>query len=268
MKQPDPPLALTTWGATDRPPLVLLHGFLGSQADWQGVAEALGTHFRCYALDLPGHGHSRSVPLGEPPAFEEVCQRLLATLAAHRIERFHMLGYSLGGRLALHLAQRLHQDHQAPRLLSLTLESAHPGLSDPDQRRERLESDARWHRMMRTGPMTRFLEAWYQQPVFADLTPARRAAMIARRSDNDPDCLSALYLGTSLGHQGDLRDLAEQQPLTLITGEQDGKFTALGRAWAQQNPGVSHRTLAGAGHNLHAGAPQAFTEAVIDAVLS
>ncbi|GAA5192515.1 2-succinyl-6-hydroxy-2,4-cyclohexadiene-1-carboxylate synthase [Ferrimonas gelatinilytica] len=268
MEPAEAPLALTAWGQTDKPALVLLHGFLGSHADWQGVAAALGQHFCCYALDLPGHGASQGVRLTRQPAFDEVNRLLLATLAARKIDRFHLLGYSLGGRLALHLAQHLHQQGQSQRLLSLTLESAHPGLTSEEARQQRLEADGRWHRKMQTEPMVRFLEAWYRQPVFADLAPVQRQRLIAMRKNNDSRCLSALYLGTSLGHQADLRALARYQPLTLITGQKDSKFTELGQDWARQGGAVSHLVLAGGGHNLHAGVPEAFSQAVIDAALS
>ncbi|SHI21535.1 2-succinyl-6-hydroxy-2,4-cyclohexadiene-1-carboxylate synthase [Ferrimonas marina] len=254
------PLAVTRWGQPECPPLVLLHGFLGSADDWQPVASQLGQHFHCHAIDLPGHGQSRDIQLGPPPAFDEVVQRLLARLSA--LPAFHLLGYSLGGRIALHLAQQL--DQQAPqRLLSLTLESAHPGLTEAEQKQQRLTADQQWHDRLQQLPLHKFLEQWYRQGVFADLAPARRQAMIQARRGNDPQALSALYLGTSLGHQQDLRTLASTRPLTLLTGERDSKFTALGQAWAAQYPTLNHRVITGAGHNIHATAPQAFAQALL-----
>ncbi|GAA4886353.1 2-succinyl-6-hydroxy-2,4-cyclohexadiene-1-carboxylate synthase [Ferrimonas pelagia] len=257
MADPTAPLALRRWGDPTLPPLVLLHGFLGSSADWQPVADALGQRFHCIAVDLPGHGDSAQVQLTTPPAFEHCVDLLLASLRA--LPRFHLLGYSLGGRLALHLAQHL-QSSQPQRLLSLTLESAHPGLTDPAQRQQRLEADACWHQSMLDQPMQTFLDAWYRQGVFADLSDARRAQMIAARSGNDPRALSALYLGTSLGHQSDLRGLANAMPIRLLTGEHDTKFSEMGQHWAARTA-LSHRVIRAGGHNLHAGAPEAFVAA-------
>ncbi|MBY5994173.1 2-succinyl-6-hydroxy-2,4-cyclohexadiene-1-carboxylate synthase [Ferrimonas balearica] len=242
------PLSGRRWG--QGAPLVLLHGFLGDHRDWP---EALGEGFDCLALDLPGHGLSRHCPLDSLPAFETVTDLLLASLDTAGYDRFHLLGYSLGGRLALHLAQR------APgRLLSLTLESAHPGLTELAQRRARLASDGAWHQRMQSEPVERWLDAWYQQGVFADLDPDARAALVAARRHNDPQALAALYLGTSLGHQGDLRALPCPFPAQLLTGEQDSKFTTLARQWQQAQPHWQHRVIPGAGHNIHRARPDAF----------
>lgn len=232
--------------------MVLLHGFLGDHRDWP---EALGQQFDCLALDLPGHGLSRSVPLCQVPAFDEVIQLILNTLAYHRIERFHLLGYSLGGRIALHLAHHLSQ-HEPDRLLSFTLESAHPGLQDPTERTARLASDASWHRRMAEEAPEQWLDSWYRQGVFADLNPAARDALVAARRDNDPAALAALYLGTSLGHQADLRDLTLRCPVQLITGALDPKFTELARHWCR--PGWQHHIIDHAGHNVHRARPDAF----------
>ncbi len=232
--------------------MVLLHGFLGDHRDWP---DALGQQFDCLALDLPGHGLSRSVTLHQQPAFDEVADQVLATLAHHGIGRFHLLGYSLGGRLALHLAHHLAQ-RDPQRLLSLTLESTHPGLPCPDQRQARLASDAAWHRRMVEQPAEQWLDAWYRQGVFADLSDTARAELIAARRDNDPNALAALYLGTSLGHQADRRALNLPCPVRLVTGALDTKFTELARQWCR--PDWQHHVIEEAGHNVHRARPDAF----------
>ncbi|MBY6188037.1 2-succinyl-6-hydroxy-2,4-cyclohexadiene-1-carboxylate synthase [Marinobacter hydrocarbonoclasticus] len=250
MTDPSRILSGVRWG--QGAPMVLLHGFLGDHNDWP---EALGEHFDCLALDLPGHGLSQSVELQQRPAFDEVVQRLLETLAYQGVARFHLLGYSLGGRLALALAHHLSQ-HTPNRLLSLTLESAHPGLLSETEKAERLRSDAAWFQRMATEPATQWLDAWYRQGVFADLSEPARAAMVQARLGNRPHALAALYLGTSLGHQPDLRALTLPCPVTLITGANDPKFTELARQWC--HPNWQHHVIESAGHNVHRARPDAF----------
>ncbi len=100
------------------PTLVLLHGLLGDSHDWAEVIAGLeGIH--CLALDLPGHGQNHHVQVG---SFEVFHHWLVDTLITHGVRHYCLLGYSLGGRLALYHASR-----QPPGLEALWLESAHPG---------------------------------------------------------------------------------------------------------------------------------------------
>jgi len=102
-------------------PLVFLHGFLGTAADWQPVCDFLPP-CHCIGINLPGHG---GVPFSEDFEID--------------IERFHLIGYSLGGRLAMAYAAK-----NPSRIASLTIASAHPGLTDESEKQKRLENDAMW----------------------------------------------------------------------------------------------------------------------------
>ena len=75
-------------------PFVFLHGFLGNHNDWKPIADKLPFH--AIALDLPGHGNS--------PFTEDFCAALLQTLAD--LPPFHLIGYSMGGRLAAQFAAK------------------------------------------------------------------------------------------------------------------------------------------------------------------
>lgn len=124
-------LATTTQGSATQPPLVLLHGFLGSSYDWRELLPHLSQDYYCIAVDLPGHGRSCDIQI-DSPGFSDCVALLRHTLLKAGIPRFHLLGYSLGGRIALHLAQTWPEA-----LLSLHLESCHPGLLSNDERRQR-----------------------------------------------------------------------------------------------------------------------------------
>ena len=83
-------------------PLVLLHCLLGDSGDWQPVIDRLPA-IHCIALDLPGHGSHSTLTVDD---FEQSHQWLCRELASRGIEHYLLVGYSLGGRLALYHASR------------------------------------------------------------------------------------------------------------------------------------------------------------------
>ncbi|SDJ88706.1 2-succinyl-6-hydroxy-2,4-cyclohexadiene-1-carboxylate synthase [Ferrimonas sediminum] len=245
-------------GNPSHPALVLLHGFLGSGEDWRPLVAGLADRYYCITLDLPGHGHSRECALTTAPGFHLLCQAIEASLNRLGVNHYHLLGYSLGGRVALHLAQ-----HCPQRLHSLLIESAHPGLEHAVERRQRLQDDARWHLSLTQAPIGDFLSRWYQQPVFASLSDTARAAMIQARIHNHGPNLGACYLSTSLGHQQDLRPLLASLslPVHYLCGLQDAKFLALGQQLQQQGLITELHPMPG-GHNVHAANGDAFLDTI------
>lgn len=85
-------------------PVVLLHGFGGDLGTWLFTLPALAGRHRVHALDLPGHGGSaKSVAPGD---LDSLVGTLLGFLAAHRIDRAHLVGHSMGGLVAMAAALR------------------------------------------------------------------------------------------------------------------------------------------------------------------
>src|SRR5260370_39623074 len=107
----------------DGPPLTLLHGFMQTRRSWDEQRSLLGPGWRLVAPDLPGLGESLAVEATAPAATDA----LIAVWDALGIERAHLVGYSLGGRLALQVAVA-HPD----RVASLLTLGAHAGLPDAD----------------------------------------------------------------------------------------------------------------------------------------
>ena len=125
---------LMTWvnryGDPQLPAMVLLHGFMGAKEDWQPMMATMSQYFHCICIDLPGHGDNALV-LPHPGLFS-AAEHIIQTVNNLGYSRFHLVGYSLGGRIALHIASL-----QPQALLSLTLESAHPGLLSDDEKQQR-----------------------------------------------------------------------------------------------------------------------------------
>lgn len=229
--------------------LVLLHGLLGDRHDWRPLLAHL-PGVDALALDLPGHGREAARPLHRLADFPAW---LSARLQAEGIRRYHLLGYSLGGRLALY-----HAAAGAPGLLSLILEGAHPGLVSQAERRERARQDALWARRFYREPLATVLADWYRQPVFAELSDAQRMQLIAARRQNDGRRLARTYCATSLARQPDLAPwlAGTRLPLAYLYGQQDGKFAAIATRLAALQPQLSRQAVPDAGHNAHRGNPE------------
>lgn len=240
-------------GDPSRPWLVFLHGLLGSGREWQPVL-AQCRDWPCLTVDLPGHGESAAVTTS---GFAALDHQLAATLRLHQVERYWLIGYSLGGRVAMYHAAR-----QPAGLCGLLVEGSHPGLLHPAERRARLDNDCRWAQRFLQQPLPQVLAAWYHQPVFADLTGPQRQALIGLRGGNHPVGIAQMLLATSLGHQppldGALRRL--RLPFYTLCGEQDARFRSL--AVERHLP----LSLLPGGHNVHHAHPGEFAHRLLSLI--
>ena len=83
-------------------PLLILHGLLGSLDNWSPIAQRLATHFRVFLIDLRNHGQSPHAP---EFSYDEMVDDLREFLKQQRIEKAHLLGHSMGGKVAMRFAQ-------------------------------------------------------------------------------------------------------------------------------------------------------------------
>ncbi len=256
-------IALNVEVAGGGPPLLLLHGFTGSTATWAPLLAAFAPHRRTIAVDLTGHGASDCPADPERYRLEPCLADLLAVLDALDVARADVLGYSMGGRIALHLAAA------APgRVRALVLESASPGLSEPDERRERVRADEALAESIERDGVEAFAERWERLPLFASQValPAEvRAAQRAQRLRNSALGLANSLRGMGAGRQeslwGGLPAMAT--PSLLIVGALDAKFCAIARRMAAAMPTARLAVVPGAGHAVHLEQPQVYAERVL-----
>ncbi len=247
-------------GDPGRPAILLLHGFMGSASDWRGIIAAFEIEHRCVAVDLPGHGSS----LGLPPAaytIEGTARALLDLLDGLEIIRPTLVGYSMGGRLALYLALR-----HPERFSGLFLESASPGIEDPAERRERRRADEARAGRLESGDLASFLDDWYRQPLFASL--ARREGVleetIGARLRNDPRELARSLRGMGAGRMpslwGELAAL--RMPALAVAGERDERYVGISARMAARSPRVRAAVVPEAGHNVRLENPEEYLAAL------
>ncbi|WP_121573215.1 2-succinyl-6-hydroxy-2,4-cyclohexadiene-1-carboxylate synthase [Brenneria alni] len=243
--------------SSSRPWLVCLHGLLGSGEDWQPIAPFFHD-WPLLLVDWPGHGGSLGVTSS---GFAQVSQQLTAALQQQGVENYWLLGYSLGGRIAMYHACY----GQNKGMRGLLVEGGNPGLTQPQWREERLLHDARWARRFRREPIDEVLNDWYQQAVFADLNAVQRAGLVARRCHNHGAAVADMLEATSLGRQPWLGDKLRQLafPFAYLCGLEDAKFQTL----AEQH-NLPLLSVAQAGHNAHQANPAEFAARILSFISS
>ncbi len=244
-------------GNRQHPSLLFLHGFLGNHQMWLPLISSLQKQFCCLLVDLPGHGNSPIPGSFKEYSFPRLTDALVTLLHELQISSCSLVGYSLGGRLALHLA--LSHQHLIDTLI---LESSSPGLKTVEARKERLENDEGWAKKLETLPMPEFIEAWYNQGIFASLKQHPRfAELVQKRSLNNGPNLAKALRAMSVGRQkslwGDLSKL--QTPLLLMTGRQDHKYQKIFQQMQSLAPNAELQLVKNAGHNAHFEQPGEFT---------
>jgi 2-succinyl-6-hydroxy-2,4-cyclohexadiene-1-carboxylate synthase len=233
--------------------IVCLHGFTHTGASWDPVVAALGERYRALTPDIRGHGAAAEL---EPVGLASVL-RDLASLAP---ERFTLVGYSMGGRIALHFALAA-----GARVERLVLIGASPGLADPSERAARRAADERLAVEIERLGIEAFAERWAQTPVLAGQPPEVLAAVHADRLRNRPAGLARALRGLGTGALSSLWDRlgAVGMPVALVVGERDEKFRAIAAQMASALPDARVTVVPEAGHAVHLEAPGAVA-AVID----
>src|SRR5260370_1651403 len=234
------------------PTLVMLHGFTGSEGGWGGYMGEEGGHgWGVIGLDLAGDGQSDVAADPQRYAIEYCQQDILAALQKLGVSRGEatLLGYSMGGRIALYTAF-------SGFFRALILESASPGLADPAERVQRRINDEALAASIERDGVPAFIDHWEKLPLFASqstLPPEAREALHRQRLSNRASGLAQSLRGVGTGVQPSLyaRLPALHIPVLLIAGELDTKFTALARSMAQALPRSQLRIVSGAGHAVH-----------------
>jgi 2-succinyl-6-hydroxy-2,4-cyclohexadiene-1-carboxylate synthase len=248
---------LHTGGAGD--PLVALHGFTGTG---QGIVSSLAGLIdtrRIVAPDLLGHGET-DAPADPVRYTMERAAADLAALIDHAADGCaDVFGYSMGGRLALYLALAY-----PARVRTLILESASPGLESDDERAARRIRDDVLANQIECDGCAPFVEQWERLPLFATQTAEMRAVLRPERLSQRPEGLANSLRGMGTGVQpslwGRLGEL--QMPVSLLTGADDPKFTAINVRMAASIPSARHIVIADAGHTPHIEQPAVLTAAI------
>lgn len=244
------------------PPLLLLHGFSGTRRTWDGQLPSWRDAFRCVAVDLLGHGASESPSDPARYRMERAVEDLRALLDAIGIRSAHVLGYSMGARVAMHLALAA-----SDRVRGLILESGSPGLRDPRDRADRLASDGALAARLEREGIAAFVASWERQPLFATqaaLSPTTRAAVRAERLGQTTTGLANSLRGMGVAAHEPLWDRLSEihAPALVVSGELDPRYRRIGEELVGLLPGARHVVVRGSGHAVHLERPAAFARSI------
>jgi 2-succinyl-6-hydroxy-2,4-cyclohexadiene-1-carboxylate synthase len=234
--------------------VVLLHGFAGTGRAWDPVVERLDPErYTALAPDLRGHGSARDA---RPISFADVVADVLAAAPP----RFALCGYSMGGRIALHVALAAPE-----RVEHLILVATTAGTDAEAERAARRDADERLATFAEAATIEQFADRWVGQPLFAATPP--EAARIWREDllRNDPRALAAVLRGLGAGAMDPLWDRLPGLTMraTVLAGERDGKYVAIaGERLVRRLPNAELVIVPDAGHGLPREAPEAIAAAI------
>lgn len=229
-------------------PILFLHGFMGHAGVWRPVMEQLTDNMYAVALDLPGHGKTTSELRNLD--FDSVSDAVSGFVKNHFDHPPILLGYSLGGRIALYTALK-HPDLFG----GLVLESTTPGIESRADRDVRLGEDQAKADKLRTTDIRTYLTDWYQLPVFASLALRNDLIekIIKKKSGGDPVALAEVIVRLSPGRQKSLWGELDRwdKPTLIIAGELDEKFCNIARQMVPRIKNADLKIIRDAGHIVH-----------------
>jgi 2-succinyl-6-hydroxy-2,4-cyclohexadiene-1-carboxylate synthase len=242
-------------------PLLLLHGFTGSSQNWSPVMATFADKYAVIAPDLIGHGQTASPPNPDRYTIQHVCDDIATLIQTLTPQPVHLLGYSMGGRVALALAIAY------PHLVkTLTLESASPGLENEAERAMRQTSDDTLATRIEQVGIEAFVDEWERLSLWHTQTPEQKNALRVQRLRNHPTGLANSLRGYGTGVQPSLWAKLSQvhMPTLLIVGEYDKKFVQIAE---QMHTRLSHshkHTIPQAGHTTHLENSAIFVRVVLE----
>jgi len=238
------------------PPITLLHGFTQSGRSWREVISKMPAGWKWIVPDLRGHGETQTRQ-GSPCSMDACMEDLLALWDDLGVERTHLAGYSMGGRLALHVAAR-----RPDRVLSLLTIGAHAGLEEDAREGRRRGDEGLAERMEKEG-LEAFVDYWGALPLFAGLQrrgPPYVAQVRAERLQNHVAGLACSLRDMGAGAMEPVWNELGQVtfPCTFVAGQQDHGYVASARRLAATVRNGKFEIVPRAGHAVHQERPDAF----------
>ncbi len=233
-------------------PIVALHGFTGDGSTMLPLLDACRKGRPAMAIDLVGHGASASPDSLEHYAMPSVVDQVLSLIGPHDPATVHLLGYSMGGRVALSIAAR------APwYFASIITISSTPGILDPAERTVRYDADQERARHLEEIGVEAFIDEWLTMPLFAPymagLSEAERAATIAQRNTGSATGLANSLRGTGTGSMPPTWQTlpSVRSPILAIAGSLDTAYVETAERIAEAAPFAQSAIVDGVGHVAH-----------------
>lgn len=233
--------------------IVLAHGFTQTARSWDTVADLVRERIPdadIVAVDMPGHGSAAEIDADLWQSADRLVE--IGGPATY-------VGYSMGGRVALHAALA-----HPERVESLVLIGATAGIDDAAEREARRVADELLADHITQVGVERFIDEWLATPLFARLTASNDQR--TDRLRNTAEGLAASLRSTGTGTQEPLWErLGEVEiPVLVLAGQDDAKFSELGTRLVSLLPRAELVTIPDAGHGVHLEEPSHTADVIAD----
>ena len=239
-------------------PLLLLHGFTGDSTTWKPFFSQWSQTRKIILVDIIGHGKSASPTDVQRYDIVSVANDMKQILEQLEIEKADVLGYSMGGRLALSFALLF------PEYVNkLLLESSSPGLETDEERESRKIQDEKLGNLIEANGIERFVDYWENIPLFStqkNLPLHKQLEIRQQRLQNSVTGLKNSLVGMGTGSQPSWWDkLQELEAETLLlTGELDQKFCLISEKMVKRMKRAEWKNIKSCGHAIHVEQPEKF----------
>mgnify|MGYP005751096465 CR=1 FL=1 len=249
--------------------VVFLHGFTGRGENWESIIPFINNKelFTFVLPDILGHGFSDKPKDVNRYSIENTVDDLHEMIKSFTEEKVYLIGYSMGGRVALSFANNYPQ-----RLQGVLLESASPGLRTEEERQLRQQADENLAKKIETDGITCFIDFWTNIPLFESqksLSEDKQQKVLQQRLQNNVTGLANSLRGIGTGSQPsywkDLQSLSI--PITLLAGEYDSKFVEIAKKMASLLPLSNFIEINKAGHAIHVEQSEKFGKIVSEFLL-
>ncbi len=242
--------------------IIFLHGFTGSSEDWVYSANKIDDRFQKAGIDLIGHGESDSPDEQFKYSLTNVIEHIKDVIDYFRWKNIFLLGYSMGGRIALTYANKFQH-----KISGLILESATAGIEDPNERIDRIKRDKELSDFILFHSLEEFTDYWMDLEIFQTqkrFSNPRLTEIKKAKLKNNKTGLANSLLGYGTGAMPPLFDRLPfiKIPTLLISGELDTKFTSVNKKLVRHLPNAEHVIIKNAGHNTHLEESEKFVEVV------
>ncbi len=221
---------------------------MGNSKDWLPIIYSLPEKTNYLAFDLPGHGKTDISFTSKEDSFLDIANNINSFLEFHKINKCCLVGYSMGGRIALCLSL-LFPD----RFSKVILESTNPGLQNKSKKNSRYKNDLKIAEQLITDNYREFLDKWYEQAIFYKLKAhPDYDKMIDIRLQNNPILLAEALKKLSIGVQQNYRDNLIKNTkihILFLAGENDIKYKNI--TYKLKSDFITIKIIENSGHNIH-----------------
>ncbi len=245
-------------------PIYFLHGFAGTTQSWKTVASIFAKKFKCYLIDLPGHGKSNSPSDINQYSMSNLTKLLKTITDSHKIKKAIWIGYSMGGRILLHFAK------QYPNKCSgLIFEGTTSGITNLKERNLRKLNDSKLATNIEKNGIEWFVNYWEKLPIFRTQTSISNSQITDQRNmrlNNNVVGLANMLRKIGTGSLYPLNDILPNIsiPSLCIAGDKDFKYSTIAKNMSNNLRNSTYMTVQDAGHNTHFEKPEIFTKIVSD----